>query len=107
MLFVFPDHGRWAEVLAVLKIAVAGDLNVQVSVGGQPPGLLPLSDVELDVGPSRQLRVADPEKRDLLRGRPREVEHGAAKQSYLLGVTAFGRDHPDGAELFEAGCFTE
>ena len=60
MLLVFPDDGRRAEVLAVLEIAVAGDLDVQVPVGGQPPGLLPLSDVELDIGPSRQLRVADP-----------------------------------------------
>src|SRR5438552_1289540 len=103
MFLVFPDHGWRAEVLAVLEITVAGDLNVQVPVGGQPPGLLPVTDVELDIGPSRQLRVADPEERDVLRGRPCEVEDGAAERSDLLGLAAFGRDHPDGAELLEAG----
>src|SRR5438552_14529190 len=107
MFLVFPDHGWRAEVLAVLEITVARDLNVQVPVGGQPPGLLPLSEVELDIGPSRQLRVADPEERDVLRGRPGEVEHGAAKRSDLIRVAPFGRDDPDRAEILEAGGLAE
>src|SRR6266568_4877731 len=63
--------------------------------------------MELDVGPSRQLGITDTDKRDVLRGRPREVEHRAAKRGDLLRLTAGSRDHPDGGKLLEARALTQ
>src|SRR5207253_1566448 len=63
---VFPDDRRRAKVLGVLEVAVAGGLDVEAAVGGQPARLVPVGYVQLDVGPSGQLWVADPEKRDVL-----------------------------------------
>ena len=107
VLLVLPHHGRGTEVLAVLEVAVAGDLDVEPAVGGKPLGFASVSDVELDVGPSRELRVADAKKRDLLRRRPGQVEHAAAEGRDLLRIALCGRDHPDRGQLLQAGVLAQ
>ena len=107
MRLVFPRHRRWTEVFGILEVAVAGDRDVEMPVGGETPRLLTVGDVELDVPPTRQIRTAGARKCDLFRGRPRQVENTTVKGGDLLWIAVFGRDRPQGTALLEAGGFAQ
>ena len=99
MLFVLPHERRRAEQLPVLVVAVAGDLDVEVAVGREPP----VFDVQLEVGPAGRAGLVCAEEGDLVAWRPGEVDDAAVQACDLLWLAALGGDGPHRVDLLQAG----